>query len=168
MIKRWNEKKKITYNTWTSYWKSDHWEKWWSQLPLKILGVCSSLRDQQFCFLNHLISSSYENVMIETRYQKLRENFWFRILLLRMNEREWRTVKRIQEREEVINKQLPPHHPRVDRVWHMWAERCCWRVPHVAHTWTPSLAVGLDCSSRAPLAFLDRIRASKLWFRICL
>ena len=82
MIKRWNEKKKITYNTWASYWKSDHWEIWWCQLPLKMVGVCSSLWDQQFWFLNHLILSSYEKIMIETRYQKLRENSDFEFFFL--------------------------------------------------------------------------------------
>ena len=55
--------------------KSDHCEKWRSQLSLKMLEVCSSYRDQHFWLLDHSISSSYEKVMIEIRKRKLRENF---------------------------------------------------------------------------------------------
>ena len=51
-----------------SYSKSDHWEKCRNQMPLKLLGVCRSLRDQQYLFLNHSILSLYENDMKETRY----------------------------------------------------------------------------------------------------
>ena len=41
-------------------------------MPLKMLGVCSSLQDQQFWLLNHSISSSYEEVMIKVSQWKSR------------------------------------------------------------------------------------------------
>ena len=63
---KWKEEDHIQHMN--SYCKSAQWEKCRNQMPLKLLGVCRSLRDQQFSFLNHSISSSYEKDMKETRY----------------------------------------------------------------------------------------------------
>ena len=41
-------------------------------MALKMLGVCSSHRDQQFWLSNHSISSSYEEVMIKVSKPKSR------------------------------------------------------------------------------------------------
>ena len=66
------QKKKYHIQLLTSDWKSECCEKSRSQMPLKMLGVCSSRRDQQFWLLNHSISSSYEKDMIKIRKWKSR------------------------------------------------------------------------------------------------
>ena len=68
--------KEISWNIQlTTDWKWTSWEKCRSQLPLEMLGICSSLRDQQFWFLNRMISSSYERDMIKTSKRKLLKNW---------------------------------------------------------------------------------------------
>ena len=105
-----------------------------------MLGVCSSLQDQQFWFLDHSISSSYERVMIKIRKQKLRENFWcssFSIFLHRRNEREWKRFKSFQEREASIESEAAISHSCVGGVWPMGPEGCSGRWSHRLHTWWP-------------------------------
>ena len=105
-----------------------------------MLRICSSLQDQQFLFLDHSISSSYERVMIKVRKQKLRENFWcfsFSIFLLRMNGREWRRFKSFQEREASSESEATTSHSRVGRVWPTGPEGCSGHGSHGLHTWWP-------------------------------
>ena len=109
-------------------------------MSLKILGVCSSLQDQQFWFLDHSISSSYERVMIKVRKQKLRENFWcssFSIFLLGMNGREWRRFQSFQEREASSELEAANSHSHVGCVWPTLPEGCSGRGSHGLHTWWP-------------------------------
>ena len=62
-------------------------------MAVEMLGVCSSRRDQQFWLLNHLISSSYEEVMTKVSKPKLRtflQNFRFDVVQV---VRKWREEK---------------------------------------------------------------------------
>ena len=105
-----------------------------------MFGVCSSLQDQQFWFLDHSISSSYERVMIKVRKQKLRENFRcfsFSIFLLIINGRESRRFKSFQEREASSKSEEATSHSCVGRVWPTGPEGCSGRGSHGLHTWWP-------------------------------
>ena len=56
--------------------------------------------------------------------------------------------------------------PRVASVCHTWPERSSGRVAHVVHTWPLQAWPFGRATSRAPLAFFSRIRASELRIRI--
>ena len=71
-----------------------------------------------------------------------------------------------EERDLVANQKEPCHTSHVGPVCHTGAEEVSDRVPHVLHTWPPSLVVGQSYSSRASLTFFGHIRASKLRLQI--
>ena len=131
-------------------------------MSLKMLGVCSSRRDQQFWLLNHSISSSYEEVMIKVSKQKSRtflQNFRFNVVKLLENGGKRSHLK---EKEEGHFCPTNTSHFSLVPVWGSCTtrdQRACWALWHTAPTrgwpW---------CSSRAPLTFFSRFWASELRF----
>ena len=130
-----------------------------------MLGVCSSLQDQQFWFLNHSISSSYERVMIKIRNQKSRTKLQiFKFDVVQVMEMEGREVFKGKRRGAKLSKQKWPF-----SLLHVWSacatrgQRAGWAV---WHTWSTRGGLWPARSSRAPRTFFDRIRSSELRIRI--
>ena len=73
MIKRESDKKMFHLQMMSLGLKTAHYEKSRHHLVLKILGVCSSHQDQHFWFLNQVIRSWNERVMVKLRFEKLWE-----------------------------------------------------------------------------------------------
>ena len=158
------KEKKFHIQTMNLVLKSECCEKWRSQMALKMLGVCSSHRDQQFLLLNHSISCSYEEVMIKVSKQKsltFLQNFpiWWCSSCWKL--REEKAFKGRRRGAFLSNKHKPNQScPRVGHMCHTGPEGMLGCVAHGLHTWWPW------CFSRAPLTFFSRIWASELRFWI--
>ena len=163
--KRWSEKKKFNIQQWNSDWRTACCDQSRIQMTLKMLGVCSSLQYQQFWFLNHSISSSYERVMIKIRNQKSRTKLQiFRFDVVQVMEMEGREVIWMKRKRGIFVQKLEELQP--SHVWSACAtrgQRAGWAV---WHTWSTRGGLWPACSSRAPRTFFDRIRSSELRIRI--
>ena len=160
------QEKKYHIQHLTSDWKSECCEKSRSQMPLKMLGVCSSLQDQQFWLLDHSISSSYERVMIEIRNTKSRTfsadfQIWCSSSYEKLEGRE--TIWGGKMRGKIV--QILEGHQTAN-VWPACATRGQRGALAVWHTWPPLAWLLAEQPPRAPLAFFSRIRASELRIRI--
>ena len=141
-----------------------------NQTATKPLEKGKKTRLQTIFNLNQPIPTSYEKVMVFGRWEKFRE-FLMWVSKFFFLERIWGKWKYLNGRErekKATNHGLPCQQP----MWGTYAthgQRVVQVVWHTASTHgQPSLAFGLTCFSCAPLVFFGRIRASELWFWICL
>ena len=133
-----------------------------------MLGVCSSLRDQQFWFLNRLISSSYERDMIKLRKQKCRRKLQNFVMCSSISSTKCggkeMSLKGGEREIFRANESMPCHLP-MGGAWATREQRAPLAVgPTASHTSRPC---GHTCSrllSRAPSVLQPISWASELLF----
>ena len=135
-----------------------------------MLGVCSSLWDQQFWFLNRLISSSYERDMIKTsKHKNVEFCRKFSKCSSKFTKCGGKEVGLKEGKGEIFraNHVLPCHHP-MGGAWGPWEQRTPLPVgPTASHTSWPSGHTWFPLLSRAPSVRRPISWASDLRFRIC-
>ena len=135
-----------------------------------MLGVCISLQDQQFSFLNRMISSSYERDMIKTRNTKYKEFCRNPKRVLENSQMfggKERGLKGGRERNFSTNQGLP-HQLPVGGAWPSRHQRAPLAVRLTASlTGWLMWPLGTSHLSRALFGFSTISWASELQFRIC-